>query len=718
MTTNNNNSLFAVQPAISAVGTLTYSPAPNKNGVAIVTVDAQDSGSSTAPNVNSATKTFTITLNPVNDAPTLTVPGAQTVAEDVSKAIGGIVAADIDVAEGTGQVQVEFRAANGTLNLNTNVPGGVLASQVTANGTSTVSVLASLAQINTTLARLNAQSEADGLTYRGKSNFNGADQIVIKVDDLGNTGAPGALTVSRTVPITVTPVNDPPILANPIADITVNEDAPVTIVELFPQVFNDPDVLTNNDRLTLRVVGNTNPLVADTIVNGTTLVITPLADASGETLITIEASDIAGEFVQNTFRFTVLPVNDAPTAVNDSFTVPGSSSTVLDVLANDFDKDSVINPATVAIVSAPSGGSVAVNGNGTITFTPNTGFRGATTFQYSVNDTQGATSQPATVTVTVNSPPTTVADAVTTKQGIPVAISVLANDTDPDGSIVTTTVAITQQPANGTLSVSPAGVVTYSPSLAFSGTDTFRYTVKDDIGGVSAPATVTITVTPFRPWQNPADHVANGASGALDVSADGFVSAIDVLLIINRINTVGTGPLPSPTPGNSPPPYYDVNGDGQITPIDALLLINFLNGVGSNQSEGESSTTQTDVLAVADGAVADSMLVSEFAPGYRQSRYAASSEMPPILYDEFAANGWAASRNAADLLVENSSDRYRDEIHLSQVDAYRVTADIDDVLTDLVWNHASDDEVSERDRLADAALTDLMEQDVFGRLLS
>jgi hypothetical protein len=92
--------------------------------------------------------------------------------------------------------------------------------------------------------------------------------------------------------------------------------------------------------------------------------------------------------------------------------------------------------------------------------------------------------------------------------------------------------------------------------------------------------------------------------------------------------------------------------------------------------------------------------------------------MPPILYDEFAANGWAASRNAADLLVENSSVRYRDEIHLSQVDAYRVTADIDDVLTDLVWNHASDEEVSERDRLADAALTDLMEQDVFGRLLS
>ncbi len=715
VTTNNNNSLFAVQPAISATGTLTYSPAANKNGIAVVTVDARDSGPDTAPNVNSATKTFTITLTPVNDAPTLTIPGALTVAEDVAVAINGIVAADIDVLEGTGQVQLTFRATNGTLILNTNIPGGVLASQVTDNGSSAVSVLAPLAQINTTLAHLNSQAQADGLTYRGKPDFNGPDQIVIKVDDLGNTGSPGVLTVTRTVPITVTAVNDPPVLANPIADITVDEDAPVTIVELFPQVFNDPDVLSNNDRLTLRVVGNSNPLVASTIVNGTTLVITPVADASGETLITIEASDVSGEFVQDTFRFTVLAVNDPPTVVNDSFTVPGSRATVLNVLANDSDKDSVINPASVAIVSAPSGGSVVANGDGTITFTPNVNFRGPTTFKYSVSDAQGTTSQPATVTVTVNSPPITNADAVSTKQGIPVAISVLANDSDPDGTIINTTVAITQQPVNGALSVSSTGVVTYSPNLAFSGTDTFRYTVNDDIGGVSAPATVTITVTPFRPWQNPADQVANGANGALDVSADGFVSAIDVLLIINRINIQGSGPLPPPTAGNSPPPYFDVNGDGQITPIDALLLINFLNNGGSNQAEGEAVSTQTVVLAMTDGAGAASMLVSEFTPGYRQSRYSASTAMPPILYDEFVGNALVSREKATDLLVESTSDRYRDEIHSSQEDAYRLGTDLDDVLTDLVWDHAGTNELSDQDRIADAALTDLLEQDFFSR---
>jgi hypothetical protein len=295
-----------------------------------------------------------------------------------------------------------------------------------------------------------------------------------------------------------------------------------------------------------------------------------------------------------------------------------------------------------------------------------------------------------------------------------VAIPVLANDTDADGTIVTSSVAIAQQPDNGSVSISQSGVITYTPALAFSGTDTFQYTVQDNVGGVSAPATVTVTVRPFRPWQNPADQVANGASGFLDVSGDGFVSAIDVLLIINRINRFGSGPLPVPTPGNSPPPYFDTNGDGQSTPIDALLVINFLNSAGSVQAEGESIGTQADVLGFTAGAGAAAMLVSEFTPGYRQSRYSASSEMPPALHDELVAPWSVANRIAADLLVESNADGYRDEIRSSHEEAFSVGTELDDVLTDLAWNHASDDELFGHDQLADAALTDLLEQDLLG----
>ncbi|MGN6547183.1 MAG: FG-GAP-like repeat-containing protein, partial [Aureliella sp.] len=72
-------------------------------------------------------------------------------------------------------------------------------------------------------------------------------------------------------------------------------------------------------------------------------------------------------------------------------------------------------------------------------------------------------------------------------------------------------------------------------------------------------------------WQN--------ACNALDVSGDGYVVPLDALLSINQINTNGAGPVPTPSPDKSPPPFYDVNGDNFISPIDVLLVINLLNNL-------------------------------------------------------------------------------------------------------------------------------------------
>jgi len=128
-----------------------------------------------------------------------------------------------------------------------------------------VTLTGSPAAINATLAA------ASGLTYQGKPNVNGFDTLVVTANDLGNTGSPGPLTNSQTVRISVTPVNDPPVLANPIADLTVNEDSSNTLIELFPRVFNDPDVATNNDALALRVVSNSNTSLVTTAIVGTML---------------------------------------------------------------------------------------------------------------------------------------------------------------------------------------------------------------------------------------------------------------------------------------------------------------------------------------------------------------------------------------------------------------------------------------------------------------
>ena len=99
--------------------------------------------------------------------------------------------------------------------------------------------------------------------------------------------------------------------------------------------------------------------------------------------------------------------------------------------------------------------------------------------------------------------------------------------------------------------------------------------------------TITIEISPIFAWQNPLNN--------LDVSGDGFVSPVDVLLIIDRLNRFSIGPLPLPA---TPPPFYDVNGDGLSSPADALLVIDFLNRQSSGfLSSFESSDHQPSASA-------------------------------------------------------------------------------------------------------------------------
>src|SRR5262249_14710412 len=80
---NNNSALFAVQPAISPTGTLTYTPAANTSGSATVTVQLHDNGGTANGGIDtSAAQTFTITVTAVNDAPSFTKGADQTVLED------------------------------------------------------------------------------------------------------------------------------------------------------------------------------------------------------------------------------------------------------------------------------------------------------------------------------------------------------------------------------------------------------------------------------------------------------------------------------------------------------------------------------------------------------------------------------------------------------------------------------------------------------------
>ncbi|MDF2142421.1 Hint domain-containing protein [Paenirhodobacter sp. CAU 1674] len=94
--------------------------------------------------------------------------------------------------------------------------------------------------------------------------------------------------------------------------------------------------------------------------------------------------------------------NSAPDARNDSATTEFNTAVTVTVLANDFDPD--CDPLRVTGTSGSANGTVTVNANGTITFTPTAGFYGTTSFTYTITDGHGGYDT-ATVTVTVCEPP-------------------------------------------------------------------------------------------------------------------------------------------------------------------------------------------------------------------------------------------------------------------------------------------------------------------------
>ncbi|MVV49440.1 hypothetical protein EJA72_14505 [Pseudomonas sp. PB120] len=199
--------------------------------------------------------------------------------------------------------------------------------------------------------------------------------------------------------------------------------------------------------------------------------------------------------------------NQAPIARADTGSTSFGVPITLSLLTNDSDPDGNVPLSITALTQpAPGQGTVALSGTTAVVYTPpavvNTPL--TTTFTYKAQDIKGlASATPATVTITVapNQPPVAVADSVATL-GVAIPISVLANDTDPEGNVPLTVASFTQPPAGrGTVS-SNGTVITYTPpaTVTTAFTTTFTYFVKDSFNAQSvSPATVTVQVSPKPP---------------------------------------------------------------------------------------------------------------------------------------------------------------------------------------------------------------------------
>ncbi|MHC5112595.1 MAG: cadherin-like domain-containing protein, partial [Planctomycetota bacterium] len=171
------------------------------------------------------------------------------------------------------------------------------------------------------------------------------------------------------------------------------------------------------------------------------------------------------------------------------------------VLVNDAD-DGTLNPATVTIVTDATNGTTSVDVFGQVIYTHDGSETTSDIFSYTVDDDQGATSNVASVLITVtpvNDLPVANDDSDTVSEGGVVPIDVVANDTDADGTVDATTVTIVTDVTNGSTAVNPiTGVVTYTHDGSETTSDSFTYTVQDDQAVTSNTATVTITVIPVN----------------------------------------------------------------------------------------------------------------------------------------------------------------------------------------------------------------------------
>lgn len=185
-----------------------------------------------------------------------------------------------------------------------------------------------------------------------------------------------------------------------------------------------------------------------------------------------------------------------PIAEDDTATTPQETPVDIPVLDNDTAQTGTLNPTSVTVTGGPTNGTATPNADGTVTYTPATGFTGQDTFTYQVCDTQDTPEcASATVTVTVT-PVTTGPDAVddqaTTNEDTPVVIRVLDNDT---GTAISLTSIGT--PSNGTVVNNGDGTVTYTPAPDYNGNDNFPYTITDN-NGQTDTATVQVVITPVN----------------------------------------------------------------------------------------------------------------------------------------------------------------------------------------------------------------------------
>lgn len=441
--------------------TLTATPSANLSGSTTITVTISDGSTTTSDS-------FDLTVNPVNDRPTLTDILNRTILEDSATLAIPFSISDLETTADS--LTVTATSSNETLVPNTNIV-------LTGIGPNRM------------------------LTLTPAANQNGTTTITVHVSD-------GTVTTSDTFVLTVSPVNDPPTLSD-IPNQATNEDA----VLLVPLNMSDLETAVGSLKVTATSANTTLVPAANIVVSGTgtdrSLRITPAANKFGTSTITVQVSDGVAS-VTDTFLLTVHSANDPPTIGNiaNKSTNEDTATTPISFTIGDVETAAanLIVTATSSNTTLVPNGSVIFSGTGTsrtLRATPARNQFGTTTITVAVSD--GTTTATDTFLLTVNSVNDlpTISDLAnrtvrtnTPTTAIPFAVSDI--ETAADNLIVSGTSSNSALVPNANIVFGGSGTsrtVRITPALNRTGTATITVRVQDGISTISDTFVLTVSAS-------------------------------------------------------------------------------------------------------------------------------------------------------------------------------------------------------------------------------
>jgi hypothetical protein len=489
----------------AAAGTLsgsgssrTFTPAANYNGSASFTYKVTDRGdpdncgavsTTCAASLDSDTKTISITVTPVNDAPSAS-DGNASVAED------NAAGTSIDLAALASDLETT------DANLTYTIVSGPAAAAGTLSGS------------------------GSSRTFTPAANYNGPASFTYKVTDRGDPDNCGAVSTTcaapldsetKTISITVTPVNDAPSASDDTTSVA-EDDAAGLAIDLAALV---SDLETTDANLTYTIVAAPNPATGVLSGTGSARTFTPFANYNGSASFTYKVTDRGDpdncgavsttcaaslDSATKTISITVTPVNDTPSASDLLTSTNEDTATLIDLGALVSDIETADADLTYTIVSAPPVGEGSLSGTGSSrTFTPALNWNGTTSFTYKVTD-RGDPDNCGAVSTTCDgsedSATKTVTITVNAVNDAPVFVSVPSGSgvysdaitpftvtaTDVEGS--TLTFAATGLPSG--LSINSATGEVSGTVADAAGSYTVTYSVSDGDATTNTTGTVTI----------------------------------------------------------------------------------------------------------------------------------------------------------------------------------------------------------------------------------